>query len=214
MRYGLLTLALCMTISVSGWAAPGGSERSQVLSDLQAIKAENTSRLNEIEKRIRSQLENRLAPTLNVTFDEKEVESLNEQRQERLLRQDFLDRLIFQVDTKYSSGDLRAFLSERLSDMARADLLSRESNQALWKQMTYLSQALRDLPERDTNAVGFVEGYLKASTFKKPIKADEYLKSRQYTNGRESVAATMPTLEQAAELAEKRLKAADVSEKP
>lgn len=207
----LTALLFILGIASPVWALPTGNERSQIIGDLQAIKSDNMTRLQEIEKRIQAHLDQSQQNSLVSTFNVSEIESLNEQRQERLLRQDFLDRLIFQVDTKYTTGDLRAFLSARLSEMARADLMSRESNQVMWKQMSYLSQALRDLPERDGNIVGFVEGYLKASPFNKPIKAEDYLKSRQYTNGRESVAATTPTLEQAAELVEKRIKAGEIA---
>lgn len=192
-----LKAATIFTTLLYAVCALAANDKVQILEELRILKAENISKLKELDKRIETRLEK--------SFDEKDIDALAKQRQDRMLRQDLFDRLIFQVDTRFVSGDMRQFLSERLGEMAKLDLLSRDGGQKLWKQMTYLSQALRDLPERDVNLAGFIESYLKASSFERPIKAEDYLKLRQYTNGREAVAAASVSLEEANQIAEKRI---------
>ncbi len=179
--------------------------KDQAINDIRALKAHNTLQIQQLDSRIRQMLNTAPQTLLSSPLDEEQVEKLSAERRELLLRQDFLDRLILQVDSRFTTGNLREFLSERLSEMARIDLLSSNSNQQLWKQMTYLSQALRDLPERNQNTISFIEGYLKASPFKSPVKPDEYLKSRQYTNGRDAVAATPMARDEVGEKVEKRI---------
>lgn len=176
--------------------------RDQVLRELKGLKAQNTQRLQALDERIKTLIGPQVVAA---SLNENDIDKLNDERQERLLRQELIDRLLFQVDTRFRSGDIRQFLSERLADMARTDLLAHESKQTLWKQMSYLSQALRDLPERGDNIVAFVDGYLTRSSFKRPLKPEDYLRSRQYTNGREAVAAAPANQEQIGEQLEKRL---------
>lgn len=199
---------LLMTLVICGFAHSALADnvaKDQAIGDLQAIKTQNTELLQQIDARLKKMLVTAPQDMLSAPLDENQVEKLTAQRQELLLRQDFLDRLVLQVDTRFTAGNLREFLSDRLSELARIDLLSNNSNQQLWKQMTYLSQALRDLPERNQNTVSFIEGYLKTSSFKAPIKPDEYLKSRQYTNSRDAVAATPVAKDEVGEQVEKRI---------
>ena len=193
------------------------TSRDQALEELKGLKLKNTQSLQELDGKLQKLLTPATVATplsiigKNSELNEPEIDRLNQERHERLLRQELLDRLLLQVDTKFKSGDLRGFLSERLAEMARVDLLSTASQQNLWKQMSYLSQALRDLPERGDNIIGFIEGYLQRSKFKSPLKPEEYLRARQYTNGHESVAASPATMEQVGDQLESRLNELDKS---
>lgn len=197
---------LVISIALTATTAPATPmSRSQALTELQELKARNSLRLKEIEVHLNRLLSPSPQAALELAINETGIEAVNDQRQEHLLRREFIDRLIFQIDTRFKGGDLRAFLSERLVEMAKADLLENQGGQRLWKQMSHLSQALRDLPERGENLIGFIDGYLKNSSFKKPLRADEYLQSRDYTNGREHVAAAPAPKDQVGEMVESRL---------
>jgi hypothetical protein len=198
---------LALSVALFGLqAAPSAvNTRDQALAELKAAKSHNQQKLTEIEGRLRAMLNFAPETTLNAGINEAQIDQLTKERQELMLRQDFYDRLILQVDTRFKTGDLRGFLSERLVEMARTDLLENKGPQGLWKQMTYLSQSLKKLPERGESVIGFVEGYLKESPFSKPLNPDEYLRTRNYTNTRENVAAAPIAPEKVGELVEKRL---------
>jgi len=199
---------LALAVALFGLhAAAAGSvnTRDLALVELKAAKSHNQLKLGEVEARLRDMLNLSPETTLNAGLNESLIEKLRQERQEHLLRQDLYDRLILQVDTRFKGGDLRAFLSERLVELARTDLLENKSPQGLWKQMTYLSQSLKKIPERGESVIGFVEGYLKESSFSRPLNPDEYLRTRNYTNARENVAASPVAPEKVGELVEKRL---------
>lgn len=202
-----LELALALVLAfVSAVGHCATNDKEDALTGFRDFRAQNQRRLEDVDQKIRRSLDDQLRPQLTSNLNIKDLENLKNQRQELLARQQFLDRLILQIDSKYRGGDMRRFLQERLSDMAQVDLLSADAgHDALWKQMTYLSQALRDLPERDENLVSFVSGYLAASSFKDPLKPEDYLKTRNFTNGRTSIAAAPVKAEDVGEAVEKRL---------
>lgn len=210
----LLVLIILAVFQAKAHAA--GMGREQALAEFKTLKSQNTQSLRDLESRLKSLLTPNSTLVLNasLSFNEPEIERINQERQERMLKQELLDRMIMQIDTKFKSGDLRGFLAARLSEMARTDLLANSSKQNLWKQMSYLGQALRDLPERGDNIVSFVDGYLRRSSFKYPLKPEEYLRERQYTNSRESVAAVPTSKEEVGELLEDRLNQLDQAEQP
>lgn len=213
MRFKILSfLTLYFTLCMAaGWAHDSG--RNQTIEELKGLKAKNTQLLQELDQKLNKQLSPATISTSGAVqvphLNEDEIEKISEERQEGLLRQELIDRLLLQVDSKFKGGDLRLFLVARLNEMARIDLLNSPGQQKLWKLMSYLSQALHNLPERGDNIVAFIDGYLQRSKFKKPLKPEEYLLSRQYSNGRDSVAATPATREQVGEQLESRLNELD-----
>ncbi len=197
-----LVAIFCTTAAV---AAPLMG-RDQALKELRAAKVQNGINLALVEAKM-TVLVGPASPeeAMRSNINEIEIESLSNQRQEFIWRQELIDRLVLQIDSRFKGGDLRDFLSERLVEMAKADLLETAGNKSLWKQMTYLSQTLRQIPERGENIIGFIDGYLKNSSFKKPLRPDEYLRTRAYSNGGEHVAATPATKDQVGEMVEQRL---------
>jgi hypothetical protein len=208
----ILFTGLCACAAASATAAP--LSRSQALAELKDIKAQNSLRLKVSEVHLNQLLSPSPDAALALVAHDSQIEALNEQRRELILRQELIDRLIFQVDTKFKTGDLREFLSQRLVEMAKADLLEARGDQSLWKQLSYLGQALRELPERGENIVGFIDGYLKNSSFKKPLRPEEYLQARQYTNGREHVAAAPAPKDKVGEMVESRLNEIEAANAP
>lgn len=188
-----------------GWTAPIDSQ--QALSELKTAKHQVDKRLTEIEVRLKSLVN----PDPNTdlasdTHEDREIRRLMEERQENRWRQALFDRLIFQVASNFKEGDLRIFLSERLAKMASDEVLDPQSPHDLWDQMRHLSRTLHRLPERGDNVVALIQKYLQTSPFKKPIDPDEFLRARQYTNGRDSVAAAPVDKEKVGELVEQRVR--------
>ena len=205
---GLMIFMLCVG---AGYAMAATVTRDHCLSELRQIKTENQNRMVEIQSRLKILLSGSpganlglsLAPSLpNV---EREIEDLSQQHKELVLKQTFLDRLMFEIDSRFKGGDLRQFLHVQLLSMAQTDLLDSSGEKKMWKFLTYLAQALEGMPERDADPLTFIEGYLKASTITNPTKPEGYLKSLNYTNGKESVAARPVDRESLGEAVEQKI---------
>ncbi|NJM10277.1 MAG: hypothetical protein HC883_05300 [Bdellovibrionaceae bacterium] len=112
-----LSAVLCLGSLV--WANPRSHEvKAESLRYLQDLRVQNVKRLRDIDETLRSRIEN--SQPANI---ENEVNQLKTAKREHILRQEFLDRLIFQIDTKFSGGDLRQFLERSLTEMAKVDRL-------------------------------------------------------------------------------------------
>jgi hypothetical protein len=131
-----------------------------------------------------------------------EVTDLRAKRQEHQLRQDFLDRLVAQIDSHFSGGDLRAFLEGALTEMAKVDAVA--ANGGLCVFMRYAAEAVKRLPEQKENILAFLEGYMNRS-ISKPIPPKEFLASRNYTNGAESESGAPLSREVVGAIADRRL---------
>lgn len=208
-KYLILLLLLFLSIHLpTAWAAVPLS-RQEALSYLNSVKEENRKRLSEIDASIQGKMVDQSKSTeldQSLTKFEKDIESLSRARKEHLLRQDFLDRLSFQIDSHYKGDDLKAFLQMRLMEMARVESTSLNSEDSLWKFMTYLSVAVKELPERGENLLEFVEGYMKYSSILSPIKPGDFLARRHYTNGMSSVSSATAGRGELGEIVEQRLK--------
>ncbi len=168
-----------------------GESRGEALAQVKSLIDKNHTRLIELDSSISKALmgirdlgltQNQETRTKLVGL-EKELEKLSFQRQEHLLRQEFLDRLSFQVDRHFQRGDLKAFLEKKTLEMAQTEISSPQSDSNMWKFLSYLSLAIKELPERHENPFAFIEGYMRFSTLLNPLRPDEYLAQRNYTNG-------------------------------
>lgn len=196
-----ITSALCV-----GWTA-FAKEATQVevkgdsLRHLQELRTQNVKHLSDLDSAIAKKFED---TKLN-NFEE-EVQSLKAERQEYSLRQEFLNRLIFQLDTKYSGGDLRAFLERALVEMAKIDATSTATaGEGLWKFLKYSADAIHRLPEQKENILAFLEGYMNLSVMN-PVLPEQYLASRNYTNGLKSEQGNPMNRDEVGAVADQRLK--------
>lgn len=201
---GRLALYFILTLAWSClWAKPAPNRlqtKSEALLHLRELRSQNVKRLKDIDDSLRNQIEN--SP---VTALELEVTRLKTARKEYALRQEFLDRLIFQIDTKYTEGDLRAFLERSLTDMAKVDATSSTEDTGLWKFMKFAAEAIHRLPEQKENILFFLEGYMNRS-IANPIRPEDFLTTRNYSNGATSESGKPMSREQAGDLADSRLK--------
>ncbi len=203
MKTRFYRLALTIILATLGSAAAHAEVKADSLRFLQDLRSENTKRLNEIRNSVSEKLENSNSKDL-----EKDIALLKGAQHEYALRQDFLNRLIFQIDTKFHGGDLRKFLTVSLVEMAKVDALSQDGasgtvHTGLWKFLKYSSDAIRRLPEQGENALAFLEGYMVRSVAN-PVTPDEYLNSRNYTNGSISEAGNPLSREDVGAIADRR----------
>lgn len=203
----ILTATLSCT-SVALAAGSPGDIKAETLRSLQGIRSENVKRLKDIDRALSKKIEEAKPGNL-----EKEVTTLRTARKEHMLRQDFLDRLILQVDANFRGGDLRQFLQVALTEMAKTDAMSTSSEAGLWKFLKYAAEAISSLPERKENIVAFLEGYMNRSV-SDPIKPQDYLNSRNYTNGSTSEQGDPLKREEAGEVAAQRLQELNESAEP
>ena len=121
-----------------------------------------------------------------------EIDELTKRRNEALAQREVFDRLIFTIDSKWSGQPLKPFLEHAFLDMASFDLKGESSDVPgahIWKTLTYLSICVREVPEPREDVIDVIEGYLNFSGAMSPKTPAEFLASRAYTNGTESVAA-------------------------
>lgn len=137
----------------------------------QQILASQTVRIQQKKDKVSSQ---------NLEFMIGQLTSLRTKLDEFKHRLYIIDRLIFQVDSKYSGQTLKTFIEQNLLEMAYTEFLNNES---IWRFMIYLSVAVRELYNPHEDIVGFIEGYINFSTISHPRSPFEYLHEGNYTNG-------------------------------
>jgi hypothetical protein len=172
----LRTVLLLTTVIFGGslWAIEKSpvETKKDSLHQLQELRNTNVKRLENIDRALDRKIEDTATTNL-----ENEVAVLKAEKHEHLLRQEFLDRLIFQIDTKYTGGDLRLFLEQALLSMAKVDAASSASaGDGIWKFLKYSADAIHRLPEQKENILSFLEGYMNHSVAN-PIRPDEYLQA-------------------------------------
>lgn len=209
----LLLIKLCLFLSPV-FAAE--TNKDEALNYLREVLKQNYTRLSELDQATQKALstaklvnEEQFSPAQNQSQKDLEAQ-LNkwaEERKELLLRQDFLDRLIFRLDSNYHGGSLQVFFAAQLKDMTFLEATSSESNyHKLWKFLSYLATAVQEMPERNEDLASFIEGYMNFSTISEPKSPKEFMKTREYSNGKTSVAAQSVSREDVGEIVEQRLK--------
>ena len=203
----ILTLILAVTL---GWSPQlfASTPRTEALNALQTLLANNHKVLTQIDKQLYTETHKKHRtinqpnnPSLNQF--ENQVQALLRKRREYRLRQDFLDRLRFQIDNRYHGGNLRTFLITRLKKMTLIEIQSEQHS--MWKFLKYLTVALENLPEPNENPIEFIEGYLRKSSVIHPITPYTYNQSRNYSNGIDNEAAHPMEPEKVGELVEKKM---------
>jgi hypothetical protein len=199
-----LALTLAAAILLTGPFAHAEKVSFEAKGDslryLQELRNKESKQLLEINETLSHKMESTLSDGID-----KEVGQLKTAQLEHQMRQEFLDRLIHQVDMNFRGGDLRAFLQKALVEMAKIDAItSAQSGHALWKFLRYSADAIRSLPEQKENILAFLEGYMNRSV-SNPIPPQDYLASRNYTNGTQSEMGNTMTAEAAGSIADERI---------
>ena len=204
MKKALTTIQMALILTLVSFTAVAQAEsaqevKSDTLKYLQDPRTQNVRRLQEIDQTLNRKIEEATPATLD-----SEVSTLRTAKKEHVLRQEFLDRLIFQIDTKFIGGDLKAFLERTLVDMAKVDAANSANETGIWKFLKYASDAVRRLPEQKENIVTFLAGYMNRSV-SNPVKPEDYISSRNYTNGAISESGSPMSRDQVGAIADRRL---------
>jgi hypothetical protein len=179
-------------------AAASKPSKREMIQRLKTLQERQASELATLESAIRKQLQDSM--TLNVAKEDvrystakagllaKKVDELNKRRSELNARREIVDRLIFAIDSKYGDQPIQQFLETQFLEMASTDLAEGRDSR-MWKVFTYLSIAIREVPEPREDMFDVIEGYMNFSSVLEPKTPAEFLASRNYTNGTQNVAA-------------------------
>ncbi len=213
----ILTLsgAAHASVDAKAWLGASGSSvhkqnvqqsKRDVLARLKTLQDQQLASSTEIDAAIRKQLQETL--TMEIKNDDlnvasrrtglltKKIDELNSRRNELNARRELVDRLIFQVDSKFTNQNLQTFLEQTFIEMASTDLADGRDSR-IWKALTYLSMVMREVPEPNEDSLSIFEGYLNASSLLDPKTPADFIASRNYTNGSESAVArqSVPALQ-------------------
>lgn len=200
---GLKTMAIWMAISLSVPVLAQSQVKSDSLKYLQDLRVQNVRRLKEIDQTLSRRIEDSSA-----TQVEAEVSNLRQAKKEHVMRQEFLDRLIFQIDTKFIGGDLKGFLERSLIEMAKIDAANTDTG--IWRFMKYAADAIRSLPEQKENILSVLEGYMNRSV-SNPVKPEDFISSRNYTNGAASESGNPLARDEVGAFADRRLQEIEIN---
>jgi len=198
----LLLLVACVTMRAIAATPP--PSKSEAVAFFSSLKQQNTVRLQETDKAILKKLDE-TKDTRTLSALHAEIEKLRTDKKELMLRQDFLDRMILQFDSKYDGQHPREFLENSLKSMAQVEISS-DRQITIWPFLDNLRRLIARVPDTQDRVLNLVEGYMKQTSIANPMMPDEFLKNVAYSNGSQSEgAAPMPKTEVGA-FAEKQLK--------
>lgn len=216
MRFGvfkiLILLAFCLSLSAPGSPRHISDQKADSIHYLVELAEQNQKVLKAIDLEIRDVLmkshNTNLTPKQGkdqLQTHSVQLEKLSLKRREYFLRQNFIDRLKFKIDKDYQGGEMKDFLSKTILELAHEEALDAQGDFGLTRFCNFLSLAIKQIPERNENLLGFVEGYMKFSSILNPVSPTEYIHHRSYTNGRDSYNAKPVAKEDVGEVVEERL---------
>jgi hypothetical protein len=197
-------LALTFVIAAPVFAATPPPSRSEAIAFLSGLKKQNTVRLQDTDKAILKKLDE-TQDTRLLDAAHAEIEKLRTDKRELLLRQEFLDRLILEFDTKYDGKDPREFLEGALKKMAQVEIES-DSQTNIWPFLDNLRRLIARSSDRQDRVLAIVEGYMKQTSIAKPMHPDEFLKNIAYSNGAQTEGAKPMDRAVVGEYTDKKLK--------
>lgn len=177
-----ISILLCI-VSLSphlfGKTTRFSSIKSKALSEVTKVIEANHQELKRIRTEIKAKMQEH-STSKNFQL-EKIVEIMSNQHKELLQRKDFLNRLYFQIDTHFSSSDLKKFLIQRTKILATREITHpTNSKKSMWKFLHYLSVVLEANDDND-DAIDFAITYMNYSSISNPKKPQTFLDSQNYT---------------------------------
>lgn len=130
------------------------------------------------------------------TWEEQVKSKTDLDPREHDLQVQFVQRLIFQTETKYREQNLKSFMQQVLTAMQETDDLG--------YFVEGLNDGLETLLEKNEDALSFMQAYLEFSSIDQPRDVSEFAETRSYYDGRTMVKAQTMELDEVAELLEKR----------
>jgi hypothetical protein len=141
-----------------------------------------------------------------------QVDDLNRRRLEFSARRDFLNNLIFTIDTKWNGEALNTFLEHSFLDMAMTDVSDSRGESRLAKFLMYASIAVREAPEPREDVLNVLESYINFANILDPKTPALFIASRSYTNGSLSYTAKPVPRDEVGDNLDKKLR--ELSQQP
>ncbi len=192
--------------------------KSKCLSQLSELQKKQVGELKALDRKITEIVSssqsfdmksiNSSGKEIKSRFDQWEgnLTGLIQRRKELMLRRDFVDRMIFQIDSKWSDRyETRPFLIKTLRQMSVVEMSQKKPDASMWRFLSYLSIALKEIPSPNENLFEFIESYLNFSSISKPKPPFAFLEHRHYTSGALAAKATEVPIEEVGLALEKRL---------
>lgn len=189
--------------------------KAETVARLRTLQVKLTSDIaaleNSSKKRLQESTTITLKQDLNVASQKilrlaDQIEDIERKRAELLSKRDFLNQLTLLVDSKWDGQNLQKFLEHTLLDIATTELISPEGASPTWRFATYLSIAVREIPEGRDDVLGVMESYLGSSSILNPKTPAEFAGRRDYTNDVMAVTARPVPRDQAGDGVEEKVR--------
>ena len=225
--------AVCLALGMMGFAGtsvfvsssaqaatppvPAGPTKADVLARLKVFQTKQTNEIQSIDDALRKrfgestqiemhQQSSKLSER-RITQLTGHVEDLTQRRSELTARRDFLNMLIFTVDTKWNGQNFNKFLEFTFLDMAMTDISDSRATDHTWKFLTYASICVREVPELHEDVINVLESYINFSSLLDPKSPAIFLAGRSYTNGNMSYSAKGVPADQVGDMVENQIRA-------
>lgn len=196
---------------------PSVANKRLVISKLKSIQSKQVELIGSIDEKLKSKLkdtqslrvtDDTIGSELRMTRLQDSMELFDQKRREAVERSQFVDRLVFAVDTKWTKDSIKTFLEQTLLDIASAEMNQTDSRSAtsIWKFATYLSVAIREISEPREDLISFIDNYMEFSGVLAPKPPTAFAQARSYTNGVTSESARVANRENLGDGIEKKVK--------
>ncbi len=161
------------------------AKSSELLQEIEFLSINNRNQIKSLEAKIKD-----ITSRANIgKKDQLLLVRHIDRRQELILRQDFIRRLISHVDNHYTNQPKITFLIDQLSKMAQNEAKSREVNKSFLTFILNCRQVLVDRPPEQNNPVELIERYMKFTHITKNKTAAKFYEESDYSNRSESYTA-------------------------
>lgn len=208
MKHTIFAFIAVLTMGSKAMAATQNPfAKSEVLNTLTKMRDDSHNRIAELEAKIQKMVDQSMNPDEVLVPSDKEIQKMRAEMKDVKFKQDFLDRLIFQVDTRWKEqGEFKKFMSMTVQEIAKQEATNTEKD-GNWTFISQLGLVLKETAsDRGENPIALLEDYLKESTLQKVVKPKDFLSKRHYSNGKLSTQTETPTKENVGDLVDKKIK--------
>lgn len=210
MKTTILSLILTMSfVNLPAMAAVQNPySRNEILGTLVKMRDASHTKIANLEIKIQKSVDQTMSPEeVIIPPTEKEIQQMRAEMKDIRFKQDFLDRLIFQVDMNWKDqGEFKKFLTQTVQVLAKQEATDTEK-EGHWTYISQLGVVLKETAgDRGENPMALLEDYLRDSTLQKTIKPKDFLSKRHYSNGKVSTQTESPSKDTVGDLVDKKIK--------
>lgn len=203
---GLITVISFTSVKALA-AVQNAFPRTEILGNLVKMRDDAQNKIAELEGKIQKSIDLAMNPEDMAPPSDKEIKQMRAEMKDIKFKQNFLDRLIFQVDTRWKEqGEFKKFLTQTVQEIAKQEATNTDKDND-WSYISQLGMVLKETAgDRGENPMSLVEDYLKQSTLQKPLKPKEFLSKRHYSNGKLSTQSDTPEKDTVGDVVDKKIK--------